>query len=397
MQKNTAAAGVAGAVLALAMAGLPPAVAGGHHGHHGGHSTSYGVPRVVSALDGPRGVDALGRGRTLVTETGGAFSLVVERRHRPAKVIELGRLATDFPPAIALGRHGTVFLLTGASGGPPEEDQRTPGALTSDEVEPEPAAGATLYRWRPGWDEPRAFADIGAYQVTDPDPADLEGVPADSNPFGLAALHDGSVLVADAAGNDLLRVDRHGDITTVARLLPRVVAVPEGLPELPPEEGGPLPPAGTMIPSEAVATSVTVGKDGAYYVGELRGFPATPGTSQVWRIEPGSVGATCDPEAPTTGPCTRYADGLTSIVDLASDKRGIYALELSKASWFAFELGVPGSEVGGLYLIGRSHGGGTKVRELVPDQLVNPGGVDVGHGVYVTGPLFGPGALLRLG
>jgi hypothetical protein len=75
----------------------------------------------------------------------------------------------------------------------------------------------------------------------------------------------------------------------VARLKPRVVSVPE---ELPDEfQGEPLPPAGTPVPSEAVATSVTVGADGSYYVSELRGFPATPGTSQVWRIAPGSVNA----------------------------------------------------------------------------------------------------------
>lgn len=401
MHKHAAALGVAGSALALAAAGLPPAVAGGHHG------PSSDEPRVVTALDGPRGVDALGHGKTLVTETGGAFSLVVERRHGPARVIELGRLASDFPPAIALGRHGTVFLLTGATGGPPEEDNRAGSVLRADEVEPEPAAGATLFKWRPGWDEPRAVADIGAYQVTDPDPADLEDFPVDSNPFGLAALEDGSVLVADAAGNDLLRVDRHGVITTVARLLPRVVEVPEGLPDLPPEAGGPLPPAGTPIPAEAVATSVAVGADGAWYVGELRGFPATPGTSQVWRIKPGTVGATCDPEAPTTGPCKRYADGLTSVIDLAAGKKGVYALELSKVSWFAAELGLPGSEIGGLFLIekgghhhrhGRGHGHGTRLVELAPDQLVSPGGVDVsGRDVYVTGPVFGPGALLELG
>ena len=57
---------------------------------------------------------------------------------------------------------------------------------------------------------------------------------------------------------------------------------------------------GTILPSEAVATSVTVGADGFYYVGELRGFPATPGQSQVWRIAPNSVGALCDPEARAT-------------------------------------------------------------------------------------------------
>ncbi len=241
-----------------------------------------------------------------------------------------------------------------------------------------------------------AVADIAAYQAQDPDPDDLEGFPEDSNPFGLAALRDGTVLVADAAGNDLLRVWPNGRIVTVARLKPRVVEVPAGLPDLPPEEGGPLPPAGTPIPSEAVATSVTVGKDGYWYVGELRGFPATPGTSQIWRIAPGSVNATCDPERPRQGRCQRYADGLTSVTDLAAGKQGIYALELSKASWLSFELGVPGAEVGGLFLV-RKQGKHPRIVELARDQLILPGGVDVSEdGVYVVGPLFGPGALSRL-
>ena len=243
------------------------------------------------------------------------------------------------------------------------------------------------------------MADIAAYQATDPDPYDLEGFPEDSNPFGVQALWDGTVLVADAAGNDLLRVwPKSGTIKTVARLMPRVVEVPEGLPELPPEQGGPLPPAGTPIPSEAVATSVTVGSDGYWYVGELRGFPATPGTSQIWKIRPGTVGATCDPEHPWRGKCKRFKDGLTSIVDLAKAPNGVYALELSKMSWFQLELGVPGAEIGGLFQV-KKRGSGPRMHELAKDQLPIPGGVDAtwDGDVYVTAPLFGPGALWKLG
>lgn len=398
MKTFTARLGVGAVALALAAVGAP-ALAGapGAPGHHGTPRA-----RTVAALDGPRGVDALGHGRTLVTETGGAFSLVVEHKGHPAVVVPLGTLPTDFPPAIALGRHGTVWLLTGASGPPPEEEAASAPSLRSSlqaEAEPapaDPAAGATLYRWRHGWAAPKAFVDIAAYQAGDVDPYDQEDLPADSNPFGLAALRDGTVLVSDAAGNDLLRVWPDRDITTVARLKPRLVQVPAGLPDVPPDEGGPLPPAGTPILSEAVATSVAVGPDGYWYVGELRGFPATPGTSQVWRIRPGSAGALCDPEHPRKGACRRYADGLTSVVDLGASRRNLYAVSLSKASWLAMELGVPGSEVGGLFKI-RRHAHHTRVRELVPGSLVMPGGVDaVGRSVYVTGPVFGPGALTKV-
>lgn len=356
------------AAVVLAVGTLVPATAGS-----GGHTAE---PRPVTALDGPRGVDALGQGRTLVAESDGTFSLVVERRHKPARVIPLGSVELGFAPAVALGRHGTVYVLTGAG---------------------EPGTGAaTLYKWRHGYDEPVPVADIAAYQAAHPDPYDLEDFPEDSNPFGLAVLRSGAVLVADAAGNDLLKVTKDGTISTVAMLKPRTVEVPEGLPSTDPE-GNPLPPAGTPVPSEAVATSVAVGPDGTMYVGELRGFPATPGTSQVWKIKPGASGAVCDPEAPYSGSCRRLADGLTSIVDLAVDKRGtVYALSLSNLSWLAFELGVPGAEVGALHALVRTPRG-IRAKELAPGALVTPGGVDVtGSTAYLTGPVFGPGSLSKL-
>ena len=139
-----------------------------------------------------------------------------------------------------------------------------------------------------------------------------------------------------------------------------------------------------------------MGKDGNWYVGELRGYPATPGTSEIWRIKPGTTDATCDPEHPW-GECSRYADGLTSIVDLGAGYRGIYALTLSKMSWLAVESPepIPGAEVGGLFVVSKSHGnhhrrhGGTAtITELVPDQLILPGGVDVAENPYVVGPIF---------
>lgn len=371
----------------LAGTSLSPALAGGQHGHggHGGHGGHDDTLEPVVALESPRGVDALGHGRTLVTEADGTFSLVIEKKRRDPKVVELGSVPGGFPPAIAGGPHGEVYVLTGAG---------------------EPGTGAaTLYRWRWGDDSPTPVFDVAAYQQGDPDPYDLEDLPEDSNPFGVVALRDGTVLVSDAAGNDLIRIwPETGDAVTVARLKPRVVSVPEGLPPTDPE-GNPLPPAGTPIPSEGVATSVTVGPDGYWYVGELRGFPATPGTSQIWRIRPGSVDAVCDPEKPGSwrarhgshsSPCTRYADGLTSIVDLGANRSSVYAVTLSKQSWLAFELGAPGAEEGGLYRVGRSHHG-SWVKELVPGQLVLPGGVDIADDdTYVTGPVFGPGALSRI-
>lgn len=329
-------------------------------------------PSPVVELDGPRGVDVDHAGRIVVSEADGTVSLVTDRGRHP-KVHEIGSVPAGFlAPAVAVGRSGRVYALT-------------PGG--------EPGTGAaTLYLLRHG-KPAKPIADIAAYQQDDIDPYNIEGVPEESNPYGVAALKDGSVLVADAAGNDLLRVYPDGDIVTVARLKPRVVPVPEELPDE--VEGEPLPPAGTPIPAEGVATSVTVGSDGYWYVGELRGFPATPGTSQIWRIKPGSVDAVCDPERPNRGDCRRFADGLTSIVDLAPGSKGsIYAVELVTQSWFQWELGIA-APIGGLF---RVRPGGS-IKELVPGTLTLPGGVDTASNgkLYVTGPVFGPGSLWRIG
>ena len=367
--------GVAGAS-ALAFTGVLPAQAGPGVTSRGGDERAGRSNRLVTVTDdlmGPRGIAVINRRKVIVGQMDGTISRVVRVPGHPARVVDFTHVPdTGFAPAVARGLHGSVWILTGAGGEPGSPP--VPGATT-------------LYKWRPHHGAARAFANIGAYQATDPDPYDLEGNPTDSNPFGVVGLPDGSVLVSDAAGNDLLRVRKNHRIQTVARLKPRMVAVPAGL-------GSEAPPAGTVIPSEAVATSVTV-KDGAWFVGELRGFPATPGTSEIWKIKPGSRNAVCDPTHPRRGNCRRFVDGLTSIVDLspAPRHRRLYALELSKMSWLAMESGAPGSTTGGLFKVRKHH----VIRELAKNRLTQPGGVDRRRGaLFVCGPVFGPGKLFRI-
>ena len=134
-----------------------------HHGDHGGGDADT-VSQVV-ALDGPRGVAALGRGRTLVTEADGTFSLVVERRHADPKVIVLGSVPPGaVAPAIAAGHHGEVYVVTG--GGPPGG---VPGP-----------GGATLYVWHWGEAAPTPVFDVAAYQQGDPDPDNLADEPTET-------------------------------------------------------------------------------------------------------------------------------------------------------------------------------------------------------------------------
>jgi hypothetical protein len=362
---------------ALAFASTLPAQAGARSASGDDRvDQSSHLTTVTSNLTGPRGLAVINAHKSIVGQTDGTISRVVKRPGMPAKVTTMTHVpATFIAPAVARGRHHTTWILT--AGG-------------------EPGTGAgTLYKWRPGFTAAKPVADIQAYQQRDPDPFDLEHNPSDSDPYGVVALKHG-VLVSDAANNDLLRVSGNGKtIRTVARLKPRLVTVPAGLPN-DPESPGPNPPAGSVIPSEAVATSVTVGSDGYWYVGELRGFPATPGTSQIWRIKPGTKNAVCDPVHPHAGHCKRYLDGMTSIVDLAPAPRGrLYVLELSKASWIVgtSETAPAGADIGGLFKVRKHH----VIRELAKGKLHLPGQVDRRRDVLeVTGPVFGPGNLFRL-
>jgi len=329
----------------------------------------FGLKPVVMDLNGPRGVSVMGSRTIVYGELDGSVSKTV-RRGEGAGTELLATFEPQFiAPAVAQDGHQKVWILT--PGGEPG------------------TGGSTLYRWTERSGEATAIADIAAYQVTDPDPDDLEGIPEESNPYGVEALGDGSALVADAAGNDLLRVYENGDIETVARIKPRTVLVPDEL------EGQPdVPPPGTPLPSEGVATSVTVGSDGYYYVGELRGFPATPDTSQVWRIAPDSVDAVCDPEAPNTGDCQLFADGFTSIVDLAPGPDGdIYVLELVQQSWFQWELGLSDGAGGLFHAVP-----GEEPVELVAGALFTPGGIDTSRNdkAFVSTPIFEPGYIGRV-
>jgi hypothetical protein len=202
---------------------------------------------------------------------------------------------------------------------------------------PRNAEGAgTLYRWREGQGQ-RKIADIRAYQSPD------------------------------------------GSITTVARVMPRTVRVARGL-------GEDAPPAGTPMPSEPVVTSVTVGADGFYYIGELRGFPVMPRTSQIWRVNPDAQGAVCSPWRPNTGLCTRVVRNMTSVVGLQAGPGGsLFAVDLAKKGCLKAGSGDPADAVGSVVKI--SHDRNVR-RELGAGAVTAPGDVAVGRKgqVFVTTP-----------
>jgi hypothetical protein len=144
------------------------------------------------------------------------------------------------------------------------------------------------------------IADIGTYEIEhDPDQSVAVSPKLDTNPYGLISEPSGhSLLVADAGGNSLLRVAAQGnafavgtfDISTAAVFAPH--------------------------PDDAVPTSVVAGPDGAYYVGELTGFPPVAGAANVYRL-------------PRSGePPHVCVTGFTLIIDIAFDRAGnLYVLE----------------------------------------------------------------------
>ncbi len=192
----------------------------------------------------------------------------------------------------------------------------------------------------------QVVADLLAFEAN----VNPDGGEIDSNPYSLAAI-PGKALVADAGANALLVVDNNGHVDWVATF-PHQLASTEnaknllGCPDTIPDLAFvcDLP---DMIPAEAVPTSVAVGPDGAYYVGELTGFPGALGISRVWRVEPGTLHAECG----SSPACSVIADGFTSIVDLAFGPDGsLYVLEMDEASFLAIELGffgLPGATLGG--------------------------------------------------
>lgn len=199
----------------------------------------------------------------------------------------------------------------------------------------------------------RIGPDVSAFEAaSNPDAAD-PGSAYDSNPYAVAGVGRGGVVVADAGGNDLLRVDRRGRVSLLAVFPARTVDAPPFL-DLPP---------GTRIPMQAVPNSVVRGPDGAWYVGQLTGFPFPVGAANVYRVRPGQEPAV-------------VASGFTNVIDVAFDDRGrLLVLEIASTSLLD-----PAAK-GSLWVVDR-HGR----RTLVTGDLEAPGGVVAGHGrtAYVT-------------
>jgi len=214
----------------------------------------------------------------------------------------------------------------------------------------------------------RLLSDLGSFEAA----RNPTGDEVDSNPYGILALA-GKQVVTDAGANALLEIRENGAIAPLATF-------PDRLVDAPPFLG--LPP-GTKLPMDTVPTSVAVGPDGDYYVGQLTGFPFPVGGANIYRV-------------PAKGGTPQiFASGFTNIVDLTFGADGsLYVVEIAKNGLLA---AFAGNDWTGALI--RIAPGGTRT-ELVPGVLTAPGGVAVGRdgALYVTNnSIFsGTGEVIRI-
>jgi hypothetical protein len=139
----------------------------------------------------------------------------------------------------------------------------------------------------------------------------------DSHPYAVASLGGGAWAVADAGGNDILKVDASGDVSLISVLPPQPLKITAGIVK----DNG-LNPCliGITYKFEPVPTDVEVGPQGRLFVTTLAGGPEGPANG-----DPGSVY-----RIDTNGAATRIATGFAGATNLAITSSGrIFVAELS--------------------------------------------------------------------
>jgi hypothetical protein len=372
------------AVLAALL--LAPGTAGASgrspgHVQRGDSGTDDEVTTVATGLDNPRGLDFSSDGSLYVAESGrggddpcfpgpegdevcfGTSGAITRVRDGQQSRIITGLPSVAAPDGSAaigptdVAARGTLPRFTVGLGADPALRDSLP-------EEGQEALGWLLrQRGRSGW---RQVADVAGFEAD----ANPDGGLPDSNPTSVF-FKGGSWYMADAGGNSLVRLDPRGRLSTVAVFPDRLVDAPEFL-QLPP---------GTQIPMQSVPTSVVRGPDGAFYVGELTGFPFVAGSARVHRVVPGG-----QPEV--------VAEGFTNIVDIAFDRHGrLYVLEIDSTG-LATPPGPP--DFAGALIRVLQDGS----HEVVMDEgLFGPGGLTIrGDAAYVSncGVCAGTGEVLRI-
>lgn len=349
---------------------------------------------IADGLNNPRGLDIAADGAVYVTEAGTAgdecVTVTIDEDEFERCLGETGaitriadgeqeQVVTGLPSVtfeseivgpqdVAIGGDGALHAIVGLGGPPDDRDEFTDAGDLLGHLISANAAGIVA-----------SATDIAVYEAT----ANPAGGPIDTNPYSLVLLDDGGHVVSDAGMNALLHVAADGTISTLAVFPDKMADAPPFL-EL---------PEGTQIPMEAVPTGVAQGPDGAFYVGELTGFPFEVGAASVWRVEDTNG----DGDALDEGEATVYASGFTNIIDVAFDGAGnLYVLEMAHNGMLNINPDDPSTLAGALYRVGED---GART-EILSGLLVLPTGLAIGAdgAIYVSnfGTIPGMGEVLRI-
>jgi len=278
---------IAGA--SLSHAGLKPIMTG-LHSPRGLYLAGDGTLYVAEAGNGGTATVPMGEGSVQFGLSGGVskYQNGVQSRVIPFlpsyTTTENGDVEAVGPTNVAVS-NGRIFVTFGGGGG------------TADRAALGPVGGLFSTLTVFSQSNPVDFhvaLDLAKYETNaNPDKGAI-----DSDPYGLL-VKGGVAFVADAAGNDV--IGYAGGFPWTVTVLPGVKTTF----------------AGNPFTAEPVPTSVTLGPDGALYVGQLTGFPFPVGEAMVFRID-------------QYGNRTTYAHGLSSIIDIQFDKSGdLYVLQYS--------------------------------------------------------------------
>ena len=305
---------LAGALSVAALAVAGTAMAPAAQAHDGGHQA---VKVVAGNLDNPRGLAFGPRGELYIAEAGHGGGLCLGDGPEGPQCAGLTGALSKLSNGRVTHVVDHLISVAGPDGSSAEglvavstQGNHTYGqfALHTGTIPPNAPSGPVIDAARAQLGHTIAIKDNGSWTAIagtgDADFAwtgdhkDLQPDQfPDANPNGLETVGK-TQYVADAGGNLIAKVDKRGQVSTLAYL-----QVPDG------------------SPTDAVPTCVATAPDGSLYVGELLGGDFAPGHARVWRIADGRA--------------TVKWTGFTGIQGCGFDNRGnFYATEFQANGMF---------------------------------------------------------------